>query len=485
LKKFIVLSASTLIWLCVSCDTSDWEEIDSRDFDDAGIRLPVQTHAIIDGEETNYESFQAVVMVSSFSWMCTGTLIHPQVVLTAGHCVKIYSEELEINFDFLNVPERIQIRGGSMGQIVYSRAAEIRVHPSWEGSLSAEVGDLALILLKEPITEWEPFRLRDFPMPEAGESGMIVGYGGNVTVEPSTDGEEIPFGSGLHRKGLTTLRSVDNKIIETGGTTNTCEGDSGGPLFTRQNGEWVLTGVTSFGTSPCFATYGGYSVNLLAYCDWLNQTMLEFTGTDLGLEKCVTCEASTATSWGQPCGPSYPCWPDGTTCRTPEDFSREGRGYCAPHCCALGETQSANCTDVSDGDESCLFIDAQGEPYCAIACDDISDCPDGTTCKNRPYTSDKICIATEEGPGGDAICSPDSDTEEDTSSDSETEGETDSGLSRDSSTSWDTNFNIRDKDGGVPEQSDNHGSCRCQATGYGVSQPGMLVTFFNLLFPIF
>ncbi len=120
---------------------------------------------IIDGKETKYESWQGVLMVSNLFWSCSGILIHPKVVLTAGHCVTMYNETLGFNYDFSITPRAIRISGGDMGQTVYSRGSKISVHPSWSGKLSEDSGDLAMILLEDAVVEWEPYRLRDFPMP--------------------------------------------------------------------------------------------------------------------------------------------------------------------------------------------------------------------------------------------------------------------------------------------------------------------------------
>ncbi|MCP4638892.1 MAG: trypsin-like serine protease, partial [bacterium] len=195
--------------------------------------------------------------VTAGGGMCSGTLIHPRVVLSAGHCVKLYDASTGTVRDFTDNPNRVSIRTGTsmFDADRVARATEIVTHPTWDGELGTDAADLSLIHLDTALTNTPQYALRDFPVPESGTAGKLVGYG--------TDGSGSP-GSSVHRVGDTMLLNVFSDVIETGGDSNTCEGDSGGPLFTEQDGEWVVTGVTSFGTGDCYEEGGSYSVNVLA-----------------------------------------------------------------------------------------------------------------------------------------------------------------------------------------------------------------------------
>ena len=352
------------------------------------------SHAIVNGTPTGYLSWQSVVMVRTSTLLCTGTLIHEAVVLTAAHC--IYSKDL-FNDD-RNQAEMIEITGGEAGDEFLAHVSEIDIHPAWTGIIANDASDLALLHLAEPISDISPVSLRDYPSPSVGDDALIVGYG-----DDPSDTRTAP----LHRQGRTAILQISPYFIEIGGESNTCSGDSGGPLFTRQKEEWMLTGVTSYGADDCIASSEGYSVNLLSYCGWLNDTLTTFVGEDLGLENCTGCEATSTASWGQPCGPGYPCCSNGTQCRTPDAFSSGSLGYCAPGCCNLGQPDVGYCTNVTSGEEQCLFTAEFESAYCAIGCDDDDDCVDGTVCKNRPFASDKICIAETAGSGPDCGGEPD------------------------------------------------------------------------------
>ena len=367
---------------------------------------------IVNGTPTGYENWQSAVMIQVGDVRCTGTLIHPELVLTAGHCV--YLDTAEASYDFRSHPEVVFIYGGSEGEDLLAYVDDIITHSSWEGDIDENAGDLAFLLLDRSVRDITPARVVDFPGPEVGDSAVIVGYG----IDPTDTSTIRP----LHREGVTTILEELTYYYQIGGESNTCSGDSGGPMYVVEDGEWVLAGVTSFGAATCAAESEGYSVRLLSFCGWLNDTMTDLVGEDLGLEDCKGCSAAQVAEWGAPCGPGYPCCPEGTACRTPEGFSNSGLGFCAPSCCDIGTVDSAYCTNVAGGEEGCLFSDELASPYCVISCNDDGDCPSGTQCKNKPFASEKICIATEVGDGSDCDVAPDTDTEEDdttTESDSE------------------------------------------------------------------
>ena len=58
------------------------------------------------------------------------------------------------------------------------------------------------------------------------------------------------------------------------GGEDSCEGDSGGPLITRQPyGPSVLTGIISFGTLSCDSSLPGVYTDVSFFYDWILQAV--------------------------------------------------------------------------------------------------------------------------------------------------------------------------------------------------------------------
>jgi len=398
----------------------------------------------------NWEQAQGVVAVRPGGGLCTGTLIDPEVVLTAGHCVKL--DDSSGSYDYTANPSGLDIVAGPNAWTAPSIGAVVEAvtHPGWTGDINESQTDLALIHLAAPVTDIEPFGLRDYPMPTGGSAGLLVGYGEDGTWWG---------GSGTQRIGETTLLNVYANLIETGDPCNTCSGDSGGPLFTEQDDGWVVTGVTSFGTSSeCSETEGGYSVNLLAYCHWLNTTMIEFTGHDLGLDDCVMCEEEVASDWGQGCGPDLPQCPSGSTCISVQGYDvPAGYGFCTTTCCETGAPDPQYCFDVAGGDEMCALTGGS-DSWCAVYCDTDADCPDYAQCVSPTAGGQSICMAE----GGDADSDVDSDADSDADSDTDADADADGDNT---------------PDGGASAGEESSG-CGCAATG---SRPGAFDTLVSFL----
>ena len=52
--------------------------------------------------------------------------------------------------------------------------------------------------------------------------------------------------------------------------SDTCQGDSGGPLMSFTNNQWMLVGITSYGTGCALADYPGVYTRVSYYVDWIN-----------------------------------------------------------------------------------------------------------------------------------------------------------------------------------------------------------------------
>lgn len=239
---------------------------------------------VVGGTETGYESYRGVVglfyMVTAASGaLCTATVIAPQVLLTAGHCVYYPGDGI----DAVAEPTKIQVLGGAdlmamAGKVFYPEPEQIVAHPDWDGVISSSMDyvDLAMIKLSEPITTTETYRVRKVDDVSPGDDGVIVGYG----LSSSSDQNS----AGVHRMGNTSVLNVLYHYLNLGGESGTCQGDSGGPFFAKvgDDGYWYVTGVTSLGlSSECTATSGSVDENVAQQWDWINETMIEFMGYGL------------------------------------------------------------------------------------------------------------------------------------------------------------------------------------------------------------
>ncbi len=231
---------------------------------------------IVNGQPTNYQMYKSVIAIMSGGSLCTASLIDPEVLLTAGHCVYLY-ENGQLVMDAISNPSSITVRGGAnvfWGATTLAYGKEVVKHSTWTGNINTwNAVDLALIHLDRKVLSLDPLPIRVQPNETKGETGVIVGYG--ITSSNASD-------SGVHRYGNTTILNIGNimgkQLIEIGNPAGACQGDSGGPFLTQQFGRDVVSGVASFVTGQCSATSGSYYTWVLPYRDWIESIVVQFTG---------------------------------------------------------------------------------------------------------------------------------------------------------------------------------------------------------------
>jgi secreted trypsin-like serine protease len=204
------------------------------------------------------QSHLAVVALTVSSWggdfsFCSGTVIAPRAILTAGHCV----EESGIAPSEMSAFFGTSVGDGSTSIPVTAAA----VHPSYYVRQDgAPMYDVAVLTLSKdapvPPMAWQRTPLADI----SGKTVTLVGYGVTNAQRQS--------GDGTRRVVDLAVTQMDESFIYYGdGVKGTCQGDSGGPMFLDVNGTLTVVGVTSWGDQSCVQIGGNTRVDV--YSDFI------------------------------------------------------------------------------------------------------------------------------------------------------------------------------------------------------------------------
>jgi secreted trypsin-like serine protease len=235
-------------------------------------RRTKQNARIIGGAAVTGKEFADCVAVGDDArWGCTGTLIAPNVVLTAGHCQQLHTR-IFVGNDVSKAGRTFRVR------------RHVR-HSDWDNDLR---NDLMLVILDRPVTGVTPRVLAPASRIDAATDARVVGFG-------TTDlGGTVGFGRKLQTDVPIVSRACNGKVkakkdsvvygchlgkeIVAGKPLlnhDTCRGDSGGPLYIAQGKRWLLAGVTSRGTdlATTMCGDGGIYTRVDKYAAWIDSVI--------------------------------------------------------------------------------------------------------------------------------------------------------------------------------------------------------------------
>jgi trypsin len=219
----------------------------------ASLVIATPSSAVVGGRDAAPGAYPAVAEITfGSSFLCTGTLIAPRWVLTAGHCGSITGAA--VGSPAAWPPQLIDVRIGSVTPGAGERVPVRRVvvNPNY----LANVGyDIALLELSTASTK-APARVvgaGGSALWAPGTMESIVGFGTTSEggdVADTLQEAQVPITTDAYCSGAYDDFDATSMVCAgfPQGGVDTCQGDSGGPMFGRDAaGALKVVGATSFG----------------------------------------------------------------------------------------------------------------------------------------------------------------------------------------------------------------------------------------------
>ena len=216
------------------------------------------------------EFLDCVAVGNDRQWGCTGTLIAPDTVVTAGHCAS-FATRVFFGSDVTKAGRTVRVR------------ERVR-HPDYRKN--GKQNDLMVLRLDERVENVTPRKLATTKLIDAATDGRVVGFGNTDPMGSTGYGlkrqVDVPIASAACRgtsegEPDAAAYGCDRGLELVAGkpllAKDSCTGDSGGPFYVESAKDgWMLAGATSRATNsaPNDCGDGGIYVRLDKYRKWID-----------------------------------------------------------------------------------------------------------------------------------------------------------------------------------------------------------------------
>lgn len=211
-------------------------------------------------------------------FVCSGTVLSSNVVLTAGHCGE------DTGTGVVNDPGGYTVITGNADRAdttarQISGVSQVIVNPGFD--TSGLESDATLLVLSTPTTA-TPVQLAtnpaDLSLLNAGQPATLVGWGATMSggfavdqLQSTNTSVLSPGNCAIQETDLEGAYAPDAQLCVQNSpydNNGACHGDSGGPLLATYEGTVIEFGIISFGAADCSTAYATFLTRADVISSW-------------------------------------------------------------------------------------------------------------------------------------------------------------------------------------------------------------------------
>jgi hypothetical protein len=214
----------------------------------------------------------------------SGVLIHPRVMLTAGHVTAEGEELIRQGVPLFDI-SRVSFGKDALDPSTWVEVEAIFTHPDYKLEPDSKSQDIGVIILKEPVGLPCAILAHEGLLDQLKRDGTLGGSGDPVKFTSVGYGSVLEFPppeellpDGLRRYSSPEFRAVENVWLlmnqnSAAGNSGIAGGDSGGPVFWRNpEGELILVALNSRTDQRRVALFKAYRTDIaeaLGFIDFI------------------------------------------------------------------------------------------------------------------------------------------------------------------------------------------------------------------------